>query len=173
MSADVDVRGWSAADLAALLVDGAPDVEYRRGAAARHEAGRVDYIVAIRGDEIVGSGELTTDDPPELKNLWVDSGERGSGIGTSIIDFAERLVERRAAATASAHAERCSARATLHVPGNVRRAKNESGWHPRVRACSSRAKPRCGCPSGCPRAAGRRWATRVRQTRARGRRGPR
>lgn len=95
------MRRWSDGDHAALLVDAASDVEYRRGAAARHEAGRVDYIVAIRDNEIVGSGELTTDDPPELKNLWVESGERGSGIGTSIIAFAERLVERRAAETSA------------------------------------------------------------------------
>ena len=44
---------------------------------------------------IVGSGELTTTDPAELKSLSVDANARGLGVGTAIIAAAEMVVDER------------------------------------------------------------------------------
>lgn len=68
---------------------------YARGAAERQRRGEVDFLVAERDGVFVGSGEVTHDHPPEFKNLAVDEASRGHGLGSALIEAAERVVEAR------------------------------------------------------------------------------
>lgn len=94
----VVVRRCTEADVSALEAAEPPGSGYARGAFARQEAGSVDFLVALVDGVPLGSGELTRDDPPELKNLGVEPAARGRGVGTVLIRAAESLVADRCSA---------------------------------------------------------------------------
>jgi len=94
-SSPVVVRRCAEADVAVLEAHEPPGSGYARGAFARQEAGLVDFLIAIVDGALLGSAELTQDVPPELKNLGVDDGARGRGVGTALIRAAESTVESR------------------------------------------------------------------------------
>jgi len=76
---------------------------YARGALARQRAGRSDFLVALVDGVVIGSGELTVDDPAQLKSLAVETAARGQGVGTAIIAAAEAIVAERAEANGTGH----------------------------------------------------------------------
>lgn len=96
-SSPVVVRPCTESDVAALEAGEPPGSGYARGAFARQEADVVDFLVAVVVDDgsVVGSAELTNDEPPELKNLGVDDAARGRGVGTALIRAAELIVDAR------------------------------------------------------------------------------
>lgn len=94
-SAGVVVRRCAPDDAAAMDAREPTTRRYALGALARQDAGLTDFLVAELGGVIVGSGELTTTDPAELKSLWVDTSARGRGVGSAIVIAAERRVEQR------------------------------------------------------------------------------
>ena len=60
---------------------------------ARQRAGQSGLLVAWRGAEPIGSGEIAWDGAvPELRNLAVRAPHRGSGAGSALIAAAERAV---------------------------------------------------------------------------------
>lgn len=85
--------------MSALEAGEPPGSGYARGAFARQEAGVVDFLVAVVDATVVGSAELTNDEPPELKNLGVDDAARSRGVGTALIRAAESTVESRVTGT--------------------------------------------------------------------------
>ena len=89
------VRRCTDADADALHAGEPLGRNYARGAGERQRRGEVDFLVAERDGVIVGSGEVTYDNPPELKNLAVDEASRGRGVGSALIGAAERVVEAR------------------------------------------------------------------------------
>lgn len=95
-SMGVVVRRCTTDDAASMDAREPAARQYARGALARQQAGLTDFLVAELGGGIVGSGELTTTDPAELKSLSVDASARGQGVGSAIIAAAEKVVEERA-----------------------------------------------------------------------------
>ncbi|GAA1685877.1 hypothetical protein GCM10009792_02180 [Microcella alkalica] len=93
----VFVRRCTEADVSALETREPPGSGYARGAFARQEAGVVEFLVAVAVADgtVVGSAELTNGEPSELKNLGVDEGVRGHGLGTALIRAAELTVDAR------------------------------------------------------------------------------
>lgn len=71
---------------------------YALGALARQQAGQTDFVVAEVDGVIVGSAELTTTEPAELKSLWVEPSVRGRGVGSAIVRASETIVVERGAA---------------------------------------------------------------------------
>ncbi len=94
-SSGVVVRRCAPEDAAAMDAREPAARRYALGALARQEAGLTDFLVAELGGVIVGSGELTMTDPPELKSLSVDANARGRGVGSAIIVAAELVVDER------------------------------------------------------------------------------
>lgn len=94
-SAGVVVRRCTPDDAAAMDAREPAARQYALGALARQEAGLTDFLVAELDGVIVGSGELTTTDPAELKSLSIDASARGQGVGSAIIAAAEKVVEER------------------------------------------------------------------------------
>ncbi|MFN4002187.1 GNAT family N-acetyltransferase [Microcella sp.] len=68
---------------------------YALGALARQQADETDFLVAEVDGTIVGSGELTTTEPAELKSLWVEPSARGHRVGSAIVRACEVLVVDR------------------------------------------------------------------------------
>ncbi len=93
VSGSVVVRRCTPSD--AAFMDALEPAE-RQYALARQEAGLTDFLVAELDGVMVGSGELTTTGPAELKSLSVDGPARGYGVGSAIIAAAEKVVEERA-----------------------------------------------------------------------------
>lgn len=91
----VVVRRCTDADAEVLHSGEPPGRNYARGAAERQRRDEVDFLIAERDGVIVGSGEVTHGHPPELKNLAVDEASRGHGVGSALIEAAERVVEAR------------------------------------------------------------------------------
>ena len=91
----VVVRRCTSDDAAAMDAREPVARRYALGALARQEAGLTYFLVAELGGVIVGSGELTTTDPAELKSLSVDANIRGLGVGSAIIAAAKKVVEER------------------------------------------------------------------------------
>lgn len=92
----VIVRRCTPDDAAAMDAHEPAARRYAIGALARQEVGLTDFLVAELDGVIVGSGELTTTEPAELKSLSVDASARGRGVGSAIIAAAEKVVEERA-----------------------------------------------------------------------------
>ena len=91
----VEVRRCTADDAAALASYGIGTSVYVAGALERHGRGEVDFLVVLYAGVVAGSAELTFDDPPELKNLSVETEFRGRGLGSALITYAETLIELR------------------------------------------------------------------------------
>ena len=86
----VQVRRCSADDVGVLAAAEPPVAEIAVKQFARQCRGESLYLVAWAGDTPVGSGELLFGVTPELRNLHVNEGLRGSGIGSAILDEAEQ-----------------------------------------------------------------------------------
>lgn len=91
----VVVRRCTAADAATMDARDPAAKGYALGALARQQAGATDFFVAEVAGLIVGSGELTTTEPAELKSLWVEPSARSRGVGSAIVRAAEKLVVER------------------------------------------------------------------------------
>lgn len=91
----VAVRRCTAADAATMDARDPATRGYALGALARQQAGATDFLIAEVAGLIVGSGELTTTEPAELKSLWVEPSARSRGVGSAIVRAAEKLVVER------------------------------------------------------------------------------
>ena len=86
----IEVRALAASEVGRLERDEPPGRGFARAMWALQEASGSTLLVAWDGDRPVGAGQLDLrGDVPELRNLQVDAGERGRGIGTAIIRAAE------------------------------------------------------------------------------------
>lgn len=94
-SVAVIVRHCTPDDAAAMDAHQPAARRYALGPLARQESGLTDFLVAELDGVIVGSGELTTTDPAELKSLSVEASARGRGVGSPIIAVAEMVVDER------------------------------------------------------------------------------
>ncbi|MCJ1710040.1 GNAT family N-acetyltransferase [Clavibacter michiganensis subsp. phaseoli] len=89
----IEVRALAASEVGRLERDEPPGRGFARAMWALQEAGGSTLLVAWDGDRPVGAGQLDLrGDVPELRNLQVDAGERGRGIGTAIIRAAEERI---------------------------------------------------------------------------------
>lgn len=89
---DIEIRRCSVDEVAVLASLEPPGRDFAANMFKLQLAGRCDFLVAWRGDEPVGSAELTKDEFPELKNLNVRAEHRGKGIGTMLVEAAERAI---------------------------------------------------------------------------------
>ena len=89
---DIQIRRCSIDEVAVLAGLEPPGQDFAVNMFKLQLAGRCDFLVAWIRDEPVGSGELTKDDTPELKNLNVRADHRGKGIGTMLVEAAERAI---------------------------------------------------------------------------------
>lgn len=88
---DLIVRELQEADVEVIESSEPPGKGFVRAMWALQGQGRSLLLVAWRDGRRVGSGEIDwTHRPPELKNLAVDSDQRGRGVGTALIREAER-----------------------------------------------------------------------------------
>ena len=88
--AQLQVRRCSAVDVAVLSAAEAPGAGIAVKQFARQSRGESLFLVAWIGKSPVGSGELLFGATPELRNLHVNEGRRGQGIGSALLDEAER-----------------------------------------------------------------------------------
>ncbi|MBP2457295.1 putative GNAT family acetyltransferase [Clavibacter michiganensis] len=89
----IEVRALAAPEVGRLERDEPPGRRFARAMRALQEAGGSTLLVAWDGDRPVGAGQLDRrGDVPQLRNLRVDAGERGRGIGTAIVRAAEERI---------------------------------------------------------------------------------
>ena len=88
--AQLQVRRCSAVDVEVLSAAEAPGADIAVKQFARQSRGESLYLVAWIGKDPVGSGELLFGSTPELRNLHVNEDRRGQGIGSALLDEAER-----------------------------------------------------------------------------------
>jgi len=99
----VVVRQCTATDAAQLVAREPASRGYANGALARQRAGLTDFLVALVDGVVVGSGELTTGQPAQLKSLAVEAPARGHGVGSAIIGAAEAIVAERVTFAGTGH----------------------------------------------------------------------
>ncbi len=110
MGVDIRVRPCTAKDVPVLSATEPPGADVAVKQFARQSRGESVYLVAWVGESPVGSGELLLGSTPELRNLHVNEDRRGQGIGSAILDEAERLSAEAGAVAVGVGLENSGAR---------------------------------------------------------------
>lgn len=87
------IRVARAADIEILTAAEPPGADVASRCFARQERGESVLLVAWRGDDPVGTGELLRGDVAEVRSLHVQPARRGRGYGTAMLRKAERLAQ--------------------------------------------------------------------------------
>ncbi|MFN3707251.1 GNAT family N-acetyltransferase [Microcella sp.] len=122
----IEVRPCRAAELPLLMEREVPGADIASRQFARQQDGEGVLLVAWLGSEPVGSGEVVFTDPPELRNLHVEPAHRGLGIGTALLDAAERMSVNRGALSVGVGPDNVDARRLYLRRGFVPTGRHET-----------------------------------------------